>query len=102
MGDRDRAQAEVLIWALCDLRDKMLSQMDRLEKHGSRREAAALRRDVNEAQALISRLRRRYLGGEPVLQNLPVSALRSSRNSSTRDDSTARHRARGSTSAQRR
>jgi hypothetical protein len=32
---RDAAQAEVLIRALCELRDKMISQMTRLEKHGS-------------------------------------------------------------------
>jgi hypothetical protein len=42
----------------------MISQVTRLEKHGSRLDAAALRRDVNEAQAHITRLHRRYLGGE--------------------------------------
>lgn len=60
---RDAAQAEVLIRALCELRDKMISQMTRLEKHGSQLEAAALRRDLNEAQAHITRLHRRYSGG---------------------------------------
>ena len=62
MGERDAAQAELLIRALCDLRDKMISQMTWLEKHISH--ATALRRDINEAQAHITRLQRRYLGGE--------------------------------------
>ncbi|MFZ1161678.1 hypothetical protein [Mycobacterium sp.] len=59
-ADRDAAQAEVLIQALCDLRDKMAW----LEKHDSQLDAAALRRDNNEAQAHIAQLQRRYLGGE--------------------------------------
>jgi hypothetical protein len=62
--ERDAAQAEILIGALCELRGRMISQVTRLEKHGSRLDAAALRRDVNEAQAHITRLHRRYLGGE--------------------------------------
>ena len=64
MGERDAAQAAVLIRALSDVRDKMISRMTWLERHGAQSEAAALRRDVNEAQAHITRLHRRYLGGD--------------------------------------
>jgi hypothetical protein len=67
MGEQDAAQAEVLVRALCDLRDKMIGQMSVLEKHGSSLEAAGLRRDINEAQSHITRLRHRYLGGEPLM-----------------------------------
>jgi hypothetical protein len=65
MGERDAAQAEVLIRALCDLRAKMINQVTWLEKHGSPLDAAGLPRDINEAQAHITRLQRRYLGGAP-------------------------------------
>jgi hypothetical protein len=51
MSERDAAQAEALIQALCDLRDKMIGQVNWLERHGSQLEATALRRDINEAQA---------------------------------------------------
>jgi hypothetical protein len=64
MGERDGAQAAVLIRALSDVRDKMISRMTWLERHGAQSEAAALRRDVNEAQAHIIGLQRRYLGGD--------------------------------------
>jgi hypothetical protein len=64
IGERDAAQAAVLIRALGDVRDKMISRMTWLERHGAQSEAAALRRDVNEAQAHITRLHRRYLGGD--------------------------------------
>jgi hypothetical protein len=64
MSQRDAAQAEILVWALCDVREKMISQMEWLEKHDRHRDAAALRRDIDEAESLITRLRRRYLGGE--------------------------------------
>lgn len=64
MGERDAAQAAVLIRALSDVRDKMVSQVSWLEKHDSQLDAAALRRDINEAQAHIVGLQRRYLGGE--------------------------------------
>ena len=71
MGERDAAQAEVLIRALCNLRDKMTTQADRLEKLDSQRDAAALRRDIDEAQAHIVGLRRRYLGVETHAPRLP-------------------------------
>jgi hypothetical protein len=63
MGERDAAQAAVLIRALSDLRDKMISRMTWLERYGAQSDAAALRRDVNEAQGHIARLEVRYLGG---------------------------------------
>ena len=64
LGERDAAQAVVLIRALSDVRDKMISRMTRLEKHGAQLDAAALRRDIDEAQTHITRLQRRYLGGD--------------------------------------
>jgi hypothetical protein len=64
MDERDAAQAAVLIRALSDVRDEMISRMTRLERHGAQSEAAALRRDVNEAQAHIIGLQLRYLGGD--------------------------------------
>ncbi|HME78620.1 MAG TPA: hypothetical protein VKI00_24115 [Mycobacterium sp.] len=63
MGVRDAAQAVVLIRALRDLRDKMISQVNWLERHGSPLDATALRRDINEAQGHIARLEGRYSGG---------------------------------------
>jgi hypothetical protein len=35
MRERDAVQAEVLVRALGDLRDKMISQVNWLERHGS-------------------------------------------------------------------
>jgi hypothetical protein len=64
IGERDAAQAVVLIRALSDVRHKMISQMTWLERHGAQLEAAALRRDINEAEAHIAGLQRRYVGGE--------------------------------------
>jgi hypothetical protein len=62
MGERDAAQAAALIQALCEVRDKMIDRMTWLEKHDRQSDAAALRRDVNEAQAHITHLHRHYLG----------------------------------------
>jgi hypothetical protein len=62
MGERDAAQAAQLIRALCDLRNKMISQLNWLEKHDARLDATALRRDINEAHTHINRLQHRYLG----------------------------------------
>jgi hypothetical protein len=75
MGERDAAQAAVLIRALSDVRDKMISRMTRLEKHGAQLDAAALRRDIDEAQTHITRLQRRYLGGD-VQASQPVRQSR--------------------------
>lgn len=63
MRERDALQAEVLVRALGDLRDKLISQVNWLERHGSPLDATALRRDINEAQGHITRLQRRYLSG---------------------------------------
>jgi hypothetical protein len=75
VGERDAAQAEALIRALCDLRAKMINQVNWLEKHGSPLDAAGLRRDINEAQAHITRLQRRYLGGD-VQASQPIRQAR--------------------------
>jgi hypothetical protein len=64
MGERNAAQAAQLIRALSDVRDELISRMTWLESRGARVDAAALRRDVNEAQTHITRLQRRYLGGD--------------------------------------
>ena len=63
MQTRDAAQAEVLIRALCDVRNKMLQRLQWLEKHEGGWRTAALHRDVDEAQAHITNLHRRYLIG---------------------------------------
>jgi len=60
MGERDAAQAVVLIRTLSDVRHKMISQMTWLERHGAQLEAAALQQDINEAEAHIAGLQRRY------------------------------------------
>lgn len=64
MGERDAAQAAQLIRALCYVRDKMISQVNWLEKQDAELNARALRRDINEAQTHITHLQRRYLGGD--------------------------------------
>jgi hypothetical protein len=61
MGEYDAAQAVALVRALCDLLGDMNRRLVRLEHHGSRLEAAALRRDIHEAQTHINRLERKYL-----------------------------------------
>ena len=73
VDDRDAAQAVELVRALCDQLHAMTRQLARLERQGVtgtncrssaiRYEAAALRRDIREAQILIDRLERRYLNG---------------------------------------
>jgi hypothetical protein len=62
MGERDAAQANQLIRALCEVRHDMIRQLRWLED--SQREATALRRDINEAQSYINRLQRRYLDAD--------------------------------------
>jgi hypothetical protein len=74
MEARDVAQAVELVRALCDQLHAMTRQLARLERQGVtgtncpasaavRYEAAALRRDIHEAQFLIDRLERCYLNG---------------------------------------
>jgi hypothetical protein len=64
MGERDAAQADQLIRALCEVRDKTIRQLSWLGGQDSQLEGAALRRDINEAQAHVTRLQRRYLGAD--------------------------------------
>lgn len=74
MDECDAAQAVELVRALCDQLHKMIRELARLEcedvtgRNGRasaiRREVAALRLDISEAQFLIDRLERRYLNGE--------------------------------------
>jgi regulator of replication initiation timing len=71
MDARDAAQAFELVRALREQVHEMTTQLDRLQRQSLtssisraatlRSEIAALRRDINEAQMFISRLRRRYL-----------------------------------------
>lgn len=68
-GERDATQADELIRALCEVRDKAIRRLDWLENRGSPVEAAALRRDVNEAQTHINRLQFRYLGADASVLN---------------------------------
>jgi hypothetical protein len=73
VDQRDAAQAVELVRALCDQLHEMTRQLARLEcqdvtgtngrASAIRCEAAALRRDIHEAQFLIDRLERRYLNG---------------------------------------
>ena len=73
MRDCDTTQAVELVRALRDQLHQMITRLARVEGQrvtGSshlacalRLEAAALRRDIREAQVLIDRLQRRYLNG---------------------------------------
>ena len=88
MDERDAAQAVQLVRALRDQLHEMTRQLARLERHrvtgtngqasAFRCEAAALRRDINEAQILIGRLERHYLNGNGQAQpRLPQQPPRS-------------------------
>jgi hypothetical protein len=77
MHDCDSAQAAELIRALRDQLREMTHHLAWVESldvpgpngHALRLEAAALRRDIAEAQSHIDRLQRRYLsGGERIQQ----------------------------------
>ena len=75
MDMHDAAQAMKLVHALRDQLREMTRQLVSLERQrvtGTHRppsaircEAAALQRDINEAQILIDRLQRRYLQQKP-------------------------------------
>jgi hypothetical protein len=56
-----------LVRALREQLDKMTARLARIERQvvtrRRRLEAASLRHDINQAQLLIDRLQRRYLGG---------------------------------------
>ena len=75
MGERDAAQAAELIRALRALRDKMIDRMTWLEKHDRQSDAAALRRDVDQAQAHITHLHSHYLGRD-IRASQPVRQAR--------------------------
>ena len=74
MGDHQVAQALELVRALRHQVQEMTTQLAWVERQdvtdrngracAMRMEAAALRRDIQEAQFLIDRLRRRYLNGD--------------------------------------
>jgi hypothetical protein len=82
MGDRDAAQAAELVRALRHQLHEITAQLARVERQGvtgrngracaMRLEAAALRRDIREAQVLIDRLQRRYLSGDERTQQRPA------------------------------
>jgi hypothetical protein len=79
--ERSTAQAVKLVRALCDQLHEMTRELARLERQGVtatsrrasaiRQAAAALRRDINEAQILIDRLERRYVNGDERTQQRP-------------------------------
>jgi hypothetical protein len=87
--DQAAAQAVELVRALCDQLHAMTRRLARLERQGVtgtngrasaavRHEAAALRRDIHQAQFLIDRLERRYLNGNGHVQpRLPEQPRRS-------------------------
>jgi hypothetical protein len=82
VGEPEAAQAVELIRALRYQFDKMTAQLARIERQdvtarnaracAMRLEAAALRRDIQEAQFLIDRLQRRYLNGDERTQQHPA------------------------------
>jgi hypothetical protein len=88
MGDCEAAEAAELVRALRHQLHDMTTQLARVERQdvttmrkgracAMRVEAAALRRDIKEAQALIDRLQRRYLNGEECTQQHPAGRQRS-------------------------
>ena len=74
MGRHEVAQAVELVRALRHQLHEMTTQLAWVERQGvtsrngracaMRQEPAALRRDIQDAQALIDRLQRRYLNGD--------------------------------------
>lgn len=87
MGDRNAAQAAELVRALREQLRDMTDQLARVEHqlprltawnhpaHELRLEAAALRRDIGEAQVYIDRLQRRnYLSGDTCVRQGPAAA----------------------------
>jgi hypothetical protein len=81
MADCDVAQAVEFIRALRHQLDEMTTRLARVERQGvtarngracaMRMEASALRRDIQEARALIDQLQRRYLNGDEQMQQRP-------------------------------
>ena len=66
MGNCEAAQAVELVRTLRHQLHKMTDQLAWVERQdiAMRLHAAALRRDIAEAQVLIDQLRRRYLSGD--------------------------------------
>ena len=84
MGDYEAAQAAELVRALRHQLHEMTTQLARVQRQvlrvtpwngrarAMRLEAAALRRDMQEAHVLIDRLQRRYLSGDEGTQQRPA------------------------------
>jgi hypothetical protein len=80
MDDVDAAQAVELVRALRDQLREMTHHLAWAEgrdvpgpnSHAMRLQAAALRRDIAEAQMHIDRLQRRYLSGDEHIQQRPA------------------------------
>ncbi|MGO9153667.1 hypothetical protein [Mycobacterium sp.] len=86
MQDRDPAQAVELVRALCDQLREMIHHLAWVEgdvlgpnSHAMRLQAAALRRDIAEAQMHVDRLQRRYLIGSDRSQERPARRTAASR-----------------------
>jgi hypothetical protein len=81
MDGGDAAQAEELVRALTDAIHQATHQLAWLETRddshaqGIRLEAAALRRDIYEAQRHIDRLERRYLNAGHETARTPIRAV---------------------------
>ena len=82
MHESDAAQAAQLVRALCDQLREMTTQLAWADSrdvpgphgHATRVDAAALRRDIAEAQLHIDRLRHRYLLGDERPHQRPTGA----------------------------
>jgi hypothetical protein len=80
LRDCEAAQALELVRALRHQLHEMTTQLARVERQdvtgrkgrAVRMEAAELRRDLKEAQALIDKLQRRYLNGDELIQLRPA------------------------------
>jgi hypothetical protein len=83
MGDRETAQAVKLVHALRHQLREMADRLAWVERQdvtarnsrarAMRSEAAALRRDIREAEVLIDRLQRRYPSGDARTQQRPAA-----------------------------
>jgi hypothetical protein len=89
MGDRQAAQAVELVRALRHQLHETTEQLAWVERQdvtgrngrgcAMRMKAAALRRDMQEAEVLIDRLQRRYLSGDERTQQHPTGRKRRAR-----------------------
>lgn len=100
MGDREAAQAAELVRALRDQMGEMTKQLTWLDRRRAtgnssralrmRSEAAALRRDIDQAQIHIHRLQHRYFAGK---ERAAIDAIAQRRSRRTDSGFTHRHRA---------